>query len=537
MPVRRVVYGEKNNRKTRLALMRRERWSRLAVRPMVGTCLVLGLVTFVTVPVAADPPPPDVTAAVTAQASVRVSVAPVPHLPGGSRVVGPATATAQETGAVALTLPDGTAVTQFIEETSDPTSPEYQHYLGAGQFASVFGPSQAEITAVEQQLTADGLQVTGVSSNDLLVEFAGTAADVETAFDTGLNQVQLADGTLGQATTAAVSIPSSIAPDVQAVVGLDQLVPETNDVMKPTAGHDGRHAGGRHPSHLQRRSRGLQSTRSPNRPTVPSPTSRSPTSYGLEPLYNAGDLGSGQTIDVYELEPFAMSDVATFDECYFGTDNTGNITVTNVDGGPGTGYGSGEAALDIEDVSALAPGAKIDVFQGPNMNNNWGPLDTWNQIAIADNARQVTSSWGVCEPALQQGAPGVEQVENEIFEQMAAQGQSVFDAAGDDGSDSCAAPRRPARWHPYFPSQTRLTSLMSYPSGARRSSMPPILRSRRSGTTAMTAGPVVAASRRAGRNRRGRAPWPCRKPQLPKCAATTPPVRPTTITWPGSTRP
>ncbi len=119
MPVRRVVYGEKNNRKTRLSLMRRERWSRFAVRPMVGTCLVLGLVTFVTVPVAADPPRPDATPAVTAQASVRVSVAPVPHLPGGSRVVGPAAATAQETGAVALTLPDETAVTQFIEETSD----------------------------------------------------------------------------------------------------------------------------------------------------------------------------------------------------------------------------------------------------------------------------------------------------------------------------------------------------------------------------------------------------------------------------------
>ncbi len=178
---------------------------------------------------------------------------------------------------------------------------------------------------MEQQLTADGLQVTGVSSNDLLVEFAGTAADVETAFDTGLNQVQLADGTLGQATTAAVSIPSSIAPDVQSVVGLDQLVPETNDVMKPTAGHDGATPAAATPvisnggpvacsdALAQQVNGGLTDQ-------------QIATSYGLEPLYNAGDLGAGQTVDVYELEPFAMPDIATFDECYFGTDNTGNIT-------------------------------------------------------------------------------------------------------------------------------------------------------------------------------------------------------------------
>jgi len=73
------------------------------------------------------------------------------------------------------------------------------------------------------------------------------------------------------------------------------------------------------------------------------------------------------------------------------------------------------------------------------MDDPFGPLDTYNAIAEADDASQVTSSWGICEPELQQGAPGVQQVENEIFEQQAAQGQTVFGAAGDDGSDDCAS--------------------------------------------------------------------------------------------------
>ena len=112
--------------------------------------------------------------------------------------------------------------------------------------------------------------------------------------------------------------------------------------------------------------------------------------------------------------------------------------MTSVDGGPGTGPGSAEAALDIEDISALAPGAKIHVFQAPNMNGMFSALDDENAIAEADDAGQVSTSWGLCEAALQQGAPGAQQVENDIFEQMAAQGQTVFAAAGDDGSDSCA---------------------------------------------------------------------------------------------------
>jgi subtilase family serine protease len=133
-----------------------------------------------------------------------------------------------------------------------------------------------------------------------------------------------------------------------------------------------------------------------------------------------------------------MSDIKAFTQCYFGTSHTSQVSVTSVDGGPGTGPGSAEAALDVEDVAALAPGAKIHVFQGPNMDDPFGPLDTWNAIAVADDASQISSSWGLCETEIQQGAPGVLQVENEIFQQTAAQGQTVFSSAGDDGSDDCA---------------------------------------------------------------------------------------------------
>ena len=111
------------------------------------------------------------------------------------------------------------------------------------------------------------------------------------------------------------------------------------------------------------------------------------------------------------------------------------LHVHSLDGGQPPGPGSGESILDVEDVSAMAPGATIDVYEAPN--TAFGGLDEFNQIISSDRDEVVTVSWGFCETALQQGEPGFQQEENALFEEAAAQGQSVFAAAGDSGSDDC----------------------------------------------------------------------------------------------------
>lgn len=364
------------------------------------------------------------------------SVTRAPMLPFGARVVGPVSSTSRVDGAIALRLPDPTAVTAFIDDVSNPRSASFHHYLARGQFAARFGPSTAEVATVRSALVTAGLSVTSVSSNHLLVSFSGPASTVEQAFHTGLVRVRLASGSIGQATTSAVRLPANVARDVAAVVGLDQL---THETAAPVVfrGH-GRPTPA---SALPHSSTGPVACAGALSQQVNGALTdqQVASSYGLDPLYGAGDLGAGQTIDVYELEPFLTSDIAAFNECFFGASHSSQLTVTTIDGGPGTGPGSGEAALDVEDVSAIAPGADVHVFSGPNMDDPFGPLDTWNAIAVADDASQITSSWGECETELQEGAPGVQQVEDEIFEQTAAQGQSVFSAAGDDGSDDCAA--------------------------------------------------------------------------------------------------
>ena len=109
------------------------------------------------------------------------------------------------------------------------------------------------------------------------------------------------------------------------------------------------------------------------------------------------------------------------------------MSYIKVDSGSGTGPGEGEAALDIENVIGLAPRASIDVYQGPN--TNIGPLDVYNSIINQDRAKIISTSWGICEAQL--GGRAVASVEANMFEQAAAQGQTVVAAAGDDGSTDC----------------------------------------------------------------------------------------------------
>ena len=117
-----------------------------------------------------------------------------------------------------------------------------------------------------------------------------------------------------------------------------------------------------------------------------------------------------------------------------------------MDGGeiqPGPGSSNDESTLDIEDVSALAPGADIDVYEAPNTTS--GGIDEYAQIVNSDVDQIVTSSWGVCEQLAQVAEPGVQEAENLLFEQAAAQGQTILSAAGDTGDDECnEGPRRSA---------------------------------------------------------------------------------------------
>jgi hypothetical protein len=373
-------------------------------------------------------------------------VTAAPRIPVGARAIGAVSASATQTAEVVLRPRDGAALTSFIGAVTDARSPLFHHYLPPGAFASRFGPAPSTIAMVTSQLQADGLQVTGVSDG-MVIDVRASASQVGRAFGTGLEQVKMANGSIGRATTGAVRLPSSIAGSVAAVVGLNSVVRlQPLGLPRASTSGQGRHAAAAAASfaHPAGSPTACADARADAQSFGGLTDDQIANAYGAFGLYGAGDLGAGQRIALYELEPFQASDVKTFDTCYFGASAAAQMQqrlhVIRVDGGQPAGPGSGESILDVEDLSAVAPGASVDVYEGPSPSADgviYDPVDPYVAIVGADRDQVVSTSWGLCEQAIQLGQPGLQAAENVLFEQAAAQGQSIFAASGDNGSDDC----------------------------------------------------------------------------------------------------
>ena len=306
--------------------------------------------------------------------------------PSGATALGAQSASTAQTGMVVLRPRDDSAVQSFIASVTNPRSASFHHYLARGAYASRFGPSSSTIAAVRSQLTSDGLTVSSVSSDGLVIRFSGSTAQVNSAFHTTIERYRLANGTTGTGTTSAVQLPASIAGSVSSVVGLDNLVH-----AQPRAIHASGSANAKFPA-----AKTADFTHPTGSPTACSDATADAQefggltddqiadSYGAFGLYGAGDTGAGAHVGIYELEPFDPTDLQTFDQCFFGNSEAsqmaGRVNVVPVDGGQPSGSGSGESILDVEDVSAMAPGANIDVYEAPNTRPSVELLDVYTQI-------------------------------------------------------------------------------------------------------------------------------------------------------------
>jgi biotin operon repressor len=356
---------------------------------------------------------------------------------------------------VGLTLRprDAEGLARYAAAVSTPSSATFHRFLSPAELAQRFGPSESTVRAAVRVLRADGLRVGTVPADRLLVPATGTAADVEAAFHVGLSKVRLPSGALGWSAVGTPLVPAVIGRSVAAVVGLDQLAQAQalgRTALSGTSPRSARPlvAGSGSGGSVQAAIAGSNAST----PGLPVPCRAAlatavgsggwtddaiANAYGFAPLLAHGDLGAGETLAVYELEPFSASDVDAFDRCYFGRSKPAQLHVVRVDGFGYRGAGVGESILDIEDLSALAPDAKILVYEAPN--TEYGQVDEYNAIVSQDRANIVTTSWAECETQAEVEAPGMLQLENVLFEEAAAEGQTMLAAAGDTGSDSCAS--------------------------------------------------------------------------------------------------
>lgn len=371
-----------------------------------------------------------------ASASVipRVRIGAAPPLPAGSMLVADRATVRSLEVMVALRPRDPQAMAAYARAVSTPGSALYRHDLSVQQFARRFGATGAAISAVERALRARGLDTGNVSANHLTLYVRGSGDRLARAFATTLATVRLRSGRVGYLNLRAPAIDRRAAPYVQAILGLDSLVSASDGYVR------GPRRRVREVKRARERPHVLTGGPQPCEAAIKavSPDRWGPgwtadqvaSAYDFGPLYRSGDKGQGITVAVYEQEPNLRSDVLAFQRCY-GTHAA--VSYIKVDGGSGSGPGSGEAAGDIDQIISFAPKAQILVYDGPaNSAGNSDP--TLDAIVSQDRAQVISSSWGECEP--EEGL-GAATVDDNLLEEAAIQGQTFVVAAGDDGAEDC----------------------------------------------------------------------------------------------------
>jgi subtilase family serine protease len=300
-----------------------------------------------------------------------------------------------------LPLRNQAALDQFLKELYDPASPSYRQYLTVEEFTTMFGPTQQDYDAVLRWAEANGFTVVGTSRNRMNVDVTGAVAAIETAFHVNMGVYQ--HPTENRTFYAPDREPAVDLPfPLWHIAGLDNY-----SIPRPL---------------LVRKNPNVTSNA-----TTGSCPSASFCGSDMRAAYYEGTAltGSGQSVGLLE---YAGTDLADLETYYANAGQTNNVPITllSTDGTSTSceapDCDDTEQTIDMTQALGMAPGLSGLVMYV-------GSTDTamFNAMATASplNA-QLSSSWT--------WTPADPSTDNPYFQEFAAQGQNLFQAAGDSGA-------------------------------------------------------------------------------------------------------
>ena len=381
------------------------------------------------------------------------SASPAPRL-RQAHLLGRLDAAATLHAGLVLPLRNQNALAELLRRQYTPGDPLFHHFLSPPDFTAQFGPTPEDYAAVAAYAHAQGLAVTETSPGRTLLRVSGPSSRIEAAFGVQISRYRLPDGRVVFANSAAPTLPRSVAARLAGIAGLNNIAQ-----MHP------------HLRHLQ-----------PNRvnPNAPVPITGGGGGNGsgplgglspndikyaydlsvITPLYGtatpttgtttAGTAaldGTGQNIGLFELDGFNAADIALYASQFalptVLTGTTASITVLPLGGFKGVPVsveGQTEVELDIDMILALAPAATgVYVYEDDQAVDASAPLTIFTRMANDLNpsnnktplVQVISCSWGLAE-SLED--PAIISGENTLFQQMAAQGQSLFCSSADNGA-------------------------------------------------------------------------------------------------------
>ncbi len=308
---------------------------------------------------------------------------------------------------VTLPLRNEAGLENFLQEVYDPNSSSYHQFLTVDQFTAQYGPTQDDYNTVIAYLQEHGFTVTGTSLNRLNINVSGPASAVKSAFHVTIGQYQ--DPIKNRTFFSPETEPTVDLPfPLWHISGLD------NYSIPHPAGLDKRPASGKSTS-------GATTGSGPDASFLGS---------DMRAAYYGGTLtGSGQSLGLLEYYGTDLSDLDTYFKNAGQTNNvpitlvsTDGTSTSCVDDRAGGDCDDTEQTIDMTQALGMAPGlSSLVMYVGST------DAAIFNAMATASplNA-QLSSSWT--------WSPADPSTDNPYFEEFAAQGQNLFQAAGDSGA-------------------------------------------------------------------------------------------------------
>ncbi|HLY04384.1 MAG TPA: S53 family serine peptidase [Rhizomicrobium sp.] len=283
------------------------------------------------------------------------------------------------------------------DQIYNPHSVLFRHYLSVAEFTERFGPSQSDYDSAMKFFNGNGLAVTHTFANRYMFQIEGRVSDIERVLNLRLNLYRHPTENRNfmapdREPTLALNVPAL------SISGLDSYqLPVPRFVRSQESA---RHTG-----------------------TGSGPDGNFIGSDFRAAYYGTGTraklTGKGQSVGLMELEGYIPKDIPlyfkTFNQKLKVPVNGISVDGTAVDCGS---CNDGEQTLDIDYAISMAPGLdQVQVYVAKD------PVAIEEQMASDDTSKQLSTSWGYKEHFA---------VEDPIYQEMAAQGQSWFTASGDD---------------------------------------------------------------------------------------------------------
>jgi len=312
-----------------------------------------------------------------------------------------------------------TRMQELLKAQLDISSPDYHHWLTPDEIGSHFGAADRDIASICAWLESFGLH-TEIARSKLYISVSGTAAQLSAAFKADLHSFTF-NRVTRYSIVADPAIPTQFSPLIRYISGLTEQIERTEHKV---------------PSDFSSPVRDVPAGTSSTGKHLISPGDFA-IIYDINPVYNAGYSGAGQSIAVVGRSRVENADLQNFASLT-------NLSLKNpavvlppgsVDPGETGDDDQVEATLDVSRASSVAPQADISLVINAASNGGIGLPMRY----VIDNrtASIMTVSFYGCE--LDAGAANT-YFYDALFTQGAAEGITIFVSSGDGGVDSCESP-------------------------------------------------------------------------------------------------